>query len=133
MQLTNKELENLAHSLSLLYGGEKPTGFRLGNKANYAIRKNLPKIQTELKPFNDTLLELYKQSDAKFVDNGNGTLSVDIEDAEKKISVSKERDELHAIKVEIDLHKFDESELFIEENNFTPAFVESLSVLINES
>lgn len=133
MEFTNRQLEELANNVQPLYGERKITGFRLGEKAIYAIGKTYPKIKEELKIFTEAVFILYKDAGAEAHDLGDGSTSFEIKDPEKAKEVFEQREKLYDVKVNVDIHTFDLSQLFIEENQFTPAFVNSIDVFINKN
>lgn len=128
MEITNRELLVKEQDLLPLYGNSKPIGFRLGVKANYAVRKNFNQIQSALKELRDIGRETYLKHNAK---DEKGELKITDEEDMKK--VNEELAPLYELKQEIEFHKVDEHELYVEENKFSPAFIDRLSFMINEN
>ncbi|MBU3195637.1 DUF1617 family protein [Clostridium algidicarnis] len=128
MKLSNERILNDAAALGSITNKELPI------KVSYAIAKNISKIESELKIYNDQKQKLIDKYSEKGEDGKT------LIDAENKIKIQDEylddwnRDikELLAIENEVDIHKFNINELVNSNCNMTPAELMLIDYMIEE-
>ena len=128
LNLSNERIVNTINVLGELSNAKLPV------KVAYAITKNINKINTELKAYNDEKVKLIDKYAEK---DGEGKLKVD----EKGIIPLKEehiedynRDikELLSIENEIDIHMINLDDLLNSNYNISPADLSAIDFMIND-
>lgn len=128
MKLTNRKIVNDATFLNNLANKQLPI------RVSYAIAKNVSKIESELKVFNDErqkLLDKYcvKDEEGKNKIDENNQLKIADEHLE---SWSKDLEELLDIEIEIDIHKFNINELLNSDCKLPPVDLMLIEYMIEE-
>lgn len=128
MKLTNRRIVNDATFLSNLANKQLPI------RVSYAIAKNVSKIESELKVFNNErqkLLDKYcvKDEEGKNKIDENNQLRIADEHLE---DWSKDLEELLDIEVEIDIYKFNISDLLNSNCEMTPSELMLIDYMIED-
>lgn len=128
LNLSNERIVNTINVLGELNNAKLPV------KVAYAITKNINKINTELKAYNEEkakLIDKYGEKDKegklKTDEYGNVTLKEDyIQDWNKDIA------ELLSIENEIDIHMINLDDLLNSNYNISPAELSVIDFMIND-
>ena len=128
LNLSNERIVNTINVLGELNNSKLPV------KVAYAITKNINKINTELKAYNEEkakLIDKYGEKDKegklKTDEYGNVTLKEDyIQDWNKDIA------ELLSIENEIDIHMINLDDLLNSNYNISPAELSVIDFMIND-
>lgn len=125
VKLTNKEILERVPTLAELRARKLPV------KVSYAIAKNIDKVERELKIYNQEREKIIKEYCLR---DANGSLKItdgnyDIDPARSK-DFSKEINDLEAIEVELDVHKFNIS--LLESFEMTPDELINIDFMIEE-
>jgi len=128
MKISNERILNDAAALGSISNKELPV------KVSYSIAKNINKIESELKTYNTEKQKLIDKYSEK--DNAGKTLI----DSENKIKIedkylenwNRDIKELLAIENEVDIHKFNISELENSNCAMTPAELMLIDYMIEE-
>ena len=127
VKLSNERIVNNANILGVISQKDLPI------KVSYAIAKNITKIESELKAYNNErqkLIEKYSLKDAEgkplIEDNNIKIAPGNIEDWNRDIK------ELLAIENEIDIHKFHIDELINSNCNMSPTELNVIEYMIEE-
>lgn len=128
MKLTNSRLLADTQGLSQLTQKSLPI------KVSYAIAKNIAKIQSELKIYNEErqkLIDKYsvKDEEGKTLVGEDNQITIQIEFLE---AWTKDITELEEIEVEIDIHKFNINELLNGQYEMSPGEFMLLDYMIIE-
>lgn len=128
MKLTNRKIVSDANFLGTLTNKQLPV------KVSYAIAKNVSKIESELKIYNDErqkLLDKYciKDEEGKNKIDENNQLRISDEHLE---SWTKDVEELLNIEIEIDIHKFNINDLLNSTCEMTPSELILIDYMIEE-
>lgn len=128
MKLTNRRIVNDATFLNSLTNKQLPI------RVSYAIAKNVSKIESELKVFNNErqkLLDKYcvKDEEGKNKIDENNQLRI----ADEHLDAwSKDLEELLDIEVEIDIHKFNVNDLLNSNCEMTPSELMLIDYMIED-
>ena len=128
MKLTIRKILNDTNSLAAISQKQLPV------KVSYAIAKNIKKIESELKIYNEErqkLIDKYciKDDEGKNVIDENNNLKIADEHLE---AWNKEINELMDIEVDIDIHKFNLDSLMCGNYDMTPAELMIIDYMIEE-
>lgn len=128
MNLTIRKILNDTNSLAVISKKQLPI------KVSYAIAKNIKKIESELKVYNEErqkLIDKYciKDDEGKNVIDENNNLKI----ADEHLDAwNKEINELVDIEVDIDIHKFNLDSLICGNYDMTPEELMIIDYMIEE-
>lgn len=128
MKLTNRKIVNDANFLGTLTQKQLPI------RVSYAIAKNIAKIESELKIYNDERLKLIDKYCVKdeegqnVIDENNQLMIAD----ENMNAWNNSINELLDIEVDIDIHKFNINDLLHSNCEMTPNELMSIDYMIED-
>ncbi len=128
IKLTNERIVNTINVLGELNNAKLPV------KVAYAITKNINKINSELKPYNEEkakLMDKYceKDEEGKLNANEHGEVKIKEEHME---DWNRDIEELLSIENEIDIHMIQLDDLLNSDYNISPAELAAIEFMIND-